>query len=390
LAQAMTGGSHAPDQAAMADQTVPLLDLRGQYAPLRDRIREVIDRVCDDQLFILGPEVAALEDEVATVFGVRHGIGVSSGTDALLVSLMAAGVGPGDEVVTTAYSFFATAGVIVRLGATPVFVDVDPDSLNIDPVAATAAIGDRTRAIVPVHLFGRSAALQPFLEDARQRGIVVVEDAAQSLGTREPDGTPARLRGDYGCISFFPTKNLGAFGDAGMVVTDDEDLARLVRQLRMHGEHRKYYHERVGGNFRMDALQAAILRVKLPHLDAWVDGRRRNAARYRDLFAEAGLSGLATLPEDAPGHSYNQFVIRVDRRDELQSFLTDRGVGTAIYYPVPLHLQECFAHLGYAEGDLPISEAVAKDSLAIPIYPELDERQQAYVVARIVEFFRGR
>jgi len=374
----------------MSDQVVPLLELRRQYAELRDEIRAAIDRVCDGQGFILGPEVTAFEWEVADLCDVRHGIGVSSGTDALLVALMAAGVGAGDEVITTSYSFFATAGVIARLGAVPVFVDIDPASFNIDPVAATAAIGERTRAIVPVHLFGRTAESDPFLAEARRRGIAVVEDAAQSLGAREADGTPARLRGDSGCFSFFPSKNLGGFGDGGMVVTDDDELAASLRQLRAHGARRKYHHDRVGGNFRLDALQAAVLRVKLPHLDRWVDARCRNAARYRALFADAGLGDVITLPGDTRGHSYNQFVIRAERRDELQAHLGEHGIGTAIYYPVPLHLQECFQGLGYAEGDLPESEAAAKESLAIPIYPELEEAQQAYVVDRIAEFCEAR
>lgn len=365
---------------------VPLLDLQAQYATIREEMRAAIDRVCDVQRFILGPEVAALEEEIARFCGARHAIGVSSGTDALLMALMALGIGPGDEVLTTPYSFFATAGVVARLGARPVFVDIDPTTFNLDTSAVAARVTARTKAIVPVHLFGRCAELAPLLEAARARGIVVVEDAAQAIGARDEQGRQAGTLGRMGCFSFFPSKNLGAFGDAGMVVTNDEQLAETLRALRVHGGTTKYHYQLIGGNFRLDALQAAVLRVKLPYLTAWTAARRANAERYRTLFAEAGLADRVVLPADAPGHIYHQFVIRVPERDRLQGFLRDHGVETAIYYPLPLHLQECFQYLGYRSGDFPHAEAVAGDSLALPIYPELTEGQQRYIVGRIREF----
>lgn len=358
---------------------VPLLDLKAQYAPIRDEILEAVTRVCDSQQFILGPEVAAFEKEVAEFCGVRHAIGLSSGTDALLVALMAIGVGPGDEVVTTAFSFFATAGVIARLGARPVFVDIEPRSFNIDPDAVAAAITPRTRAIMPVHLFGRCCDMDPIMQVARARGIVVIEDAAQAIGARDGQGRQAGTIGDIGCFSFFPSKNLGAFGDAGLAVTNDTTLAERLRMLRVHGSHPKYYHRLVGGNFRLDAIQAAVLRVKLRYLDKWSAARRANAARYRELFAADSVPDVV-LPEDVPGHIYNQFVVRVSRRDALRKAVTEAGVGTEIYYPVPLHLQECFASLGWKEGSLPESETAAAQVLALPIYPELTADQQAHVV----------
>ncbi|MBI2877029.1 MAG: DegT/DnrJ/EryC1/StrS family aminotransferase [Candidatus Tectomicrobia bacterium] len=366
---------------------VPLLDLKAQYAPLRSEIREAIDRVCDAQQFILGPEVAALEGEVAAFCGVRFAIGVSSGTDALLVALMALGIGPGDEVITTPYTFFATAGVIARLGARPVFVEIDPASFNLDARAIPERITSRTKAILPVHLFGRCAEMDPILRVARERGIAVVEDAAQAIGTRDDQGRQAGTLGDIGCFSFFPSKNLGAFGDGGMAITNEERLAETLRVLRVHGSQPKYYHRLVGGNFRLDALQAAVLRVKLRYLAGWTAARRANAQWYRDLFQEMGLIGRVRLPEDVPGHIYNQWVIRVPERDRLQRFLQERDVGSEVYYPLPLHLQECFQGLGYQEGDFPEAEAAARDSLALPIYPELTEAQQRYVVRQIQEFY---
>lgn len=368
---------------------IPLLDLRVQYATIRGEVRAAIDRVCESQQFILGPEVSALEQEIAALCGVRFGVGMSSGTDALLAALMGIGVGPGDEVITTTYSFFATAGVIARLGATPVFVDIDPRTYNLDTEAALARITPRTKAIVAVHLFGRCADLDLIIEAAAAHGITVIEDAAQALGARDGAGRAAGAIGHMGCYSFFPTKNLGGFGDGGMVVTSDVELAETLRTLRAHGSRPKYYHRVVGGNFRLDALQAAVLRVKLKHLSSWTRARRTNADRYRSLFEEMGLTDRIALPEDVPGHIYNQFVIRVERRDDLRALLTERGVGTEVYYPVPLHLQECFRSLGYRNGDLPRAEAAARESLALPIYPELLEGQQRYVVSQIGERQRG-
>ena len=366
---------------------VPLLDLTAQYATIRDEVRAAIDRVCDSQQFILGPEVKALEREIAAYCGARFAVGMSSGTDALLAALLALGIGPGDEVITTTYSFFATAGVIARLGARPVFVDIEPDSFNIDPRQVPAKITPRTRAIMPVHLFGRCADMDPILEAARARGIPIVEDAAQAIGAFDQAGRKAGSIGALGCFSFYPTKNLGAFGDAGMVVTNDPDLAERLRLVRVHGAKPKYHHKIVGGNFRLDALQAAVLRVKLKHLDAWTQARRANAERYCVLFKEAGLIGQVTLPEDVPGHIYNQFVIRILERDCLQAFLKDQGVGTEVYYPAPLHLQECFANLGHGPGAFPEAERAAQDSLAVPIYPELTEAQQYHLVGQIRGFF---
>ncbi|MPZ76501.1 MAG: aminotransferase class V-fold PLP-dependent enzyme [Deltaproteobacteria bacterium] len=362
---------------------VPLLDLQAQYAPIRAEIRAAMDRVCDAQHFILGPEVSALEEEVAQFCGARFGVGVSSGTDALLVALMAAGVGPGDEVITSSFTFFATAGVIVRLGARPVFVDIDAGTFNLKSEEVQTKLTSCTKAIVPVHLFGLCAELSSILEIAGDRGIHVIEDAAQAIGAGDRLGRSAGTIGDMGCFSFFPSKNLGAFGDAGMIVTNDADLAESLRVLRVHGGKPKYYHRVVGGNFRLDALQAAVLRVKLKHLTAWTEARRRNAQRYRELFAESGLQSQVTLPQDTPGHIYNQFVIRVPRRDELRSFLRQNGVETEIYYPVPLHLQDCFADLGYRKGELPESEKAAAQVLALPIYPELLMEQQRHVVEQI-------
>jgi dTDP-4-amino-4,6-dideoxygalactose transaminase len=367
---------------------VPLLDLKAQYATIRSEIRMAIDRVCESQHFILGPEVTALEEAVAMFSGARFAIGVSSGTDALLMALMAVGVGPGDEVVTTSYSFFATAGVIARLGARPVFVDIDPQTFNLDAQSVPGSLTSRTKAILPVHLFGRCAEMDPIVAAASEHGIRVIEDAAQAIGARDDCGRQAGTIGHIGCFSFFPSKNLGAFGDAGMVVTDDEELAEALRVLRVHGSNPKYYHRIVGGNFRLDALQAAILRVKLRYLTDWSAARRKNARRYRWLFEEMGLVEWALLPEDASGHIYNQFVIRVPERNRLQTFLREQGVETEVYYPLPLYLQECFQGLGYRYGDFPQAEAAAIGSLALPIYPELTEHQQRYVIDRIREFYQ--
>lgn len=374
----------------MTPMHVPLLDLKAQYSTIRDEVVAALARVCDSQQFILGREVEQLEQELAARLGVRHAVGVSSGTDALLVALMALGIGPGDEVVTPTYSFFATAGSVARLGARPVLVDVDPVTYNLDPKAVAAAITPRTRAIVPVHLFGQSAELGPIVELARARGVVVIEDAAQAIGATY-HGVPVGGIGEVGCFSFFPSKNLGAFGDGGLVTTNDAAIADRVRLLRGHGMQPKYYHRFVGGNFRLDALQAAVLRVKAPYLAEWTEARRRNADRYRARFAAHGVAGVG-LPVEAPGcrHVYNQFVVRVPERDRLRAFLAEDGIGTEIYYPVPFHLQECFAGLGYREGAFPHAEAAARETLALPIYGELSEAQQDHVVSSIARFLEAR
>ncbi len=361
---------------------VPLLDLQAQYRPLRDEILAAMARVADSQRFIGGPEVDALERELADDLGVAHAVGLSSGTDALLVALMALGIGPGDEVITPTFSFFATAGCVTRLGATPRFVDIDPVTLNLDPAAAVAAITAQTKAIIPVHLYGQCADMDPILEEAGRCGIPVIEDAAQAIGATYK-GRQAGTMGTAGCFSFFPSKNLGAFGDAGLFTTNDAALAAEARLLRNHGAEPKYLHRRIGGNFRLDALQAAILRVKRPHLGAWSDARRRNADRYDRLFAERGAAvGLPARAADRH-HIFNQYVVRIDQRDEVRRELDAHGIGTEIYYPVPFHLQECFAPLGYRERDFPLAEAAAADVLALPIYGELTEAQQEEVVAAL-------
>jgi dTDP-4-amino-4,6-dideoxygalactose transaminase len=370
-------------------ERVPLLDLRAQYESMRDDIDEAIRRVVESQHFILGPEVEALEREIADYCGTTHAVGVSSGTDALLVALMALGVGPGDEVITTPFTFFATAGTVARLGARTVFVDIEPDTFNIDAARIEAALSPRTKAIIPVHLFGRVADMDTVMRLAGSAGVAVIEDAAQAIGAYDAAGRRAGAIGDIGAFSFFPSKNLGAFGDAGMVTTSDESLARLMRQLRVHGMEPKYFHSMVGGNFRLDALQAAVLRVKLRRLDTGHDGRRRNAARYRELFAQAGIEQV-TLPQDVPGHIYNQFVIRVPQRDALRDHLSARAIGTEIYYPLPLHMQACFAGLGYQEGDFPHAERAAREVLALPIYPELEDAALQRVVASIADFYAAR
>ena len=363
---------------------VPLLDLTAQWAALRPDVLAALTRVCDSQRFILGAEVEAFEREMAAMLDVDHAIGVSSGTDALLVALMALGIGPGDEVVTSTYSFFATAGTIARAGARPVLVDIDPTTFNLDPDAVASAITPRTKAIMPVHLYGQCADMDALMQVSAQHGVPVIEDAAQAIGSRYR-GRQAGTFGSAGCFSFFPSKNLGAFGDAGLVTTRDAAVAERLRLLRNHGAEQQYYHRVIGGNFRIDALQAAVLRVKAPHLAGWTLKRRGNADRYRALFREAGLDGRVGLPVEAPGceHIYNQFVIRVSGRDRVKQALAARRVGSAIYYPVPFHLQECFAHLGYREGQFPHAEAAARDTLALPIYPELTAAQQAYVVGAI-------
>jgi dTDP-4-amino-4,6-dideoxygalactose transaminase len=371
-----------------SDVAVPLLDLTAQYRPIREDLLGAITRVCDSQRFIMGAEVEALERELATHIGVAHAIAVSSGTDALLAALMALGVGPGAEVITPTYSFFATAGCVSRLGATPVFVDIDPVTFNADPGAMARAVTRRTRAILPVHLFGLCADMDAILASATAAGVPVIEDAAQAIDARDR-GRPAGTMGLMGCFSFFPSKNLGAFGDGGLVTTDDAPLAAELRLLRNHGAEPKYVHARVGGNFRLDALQAAVLRVKLPHLDGWTDARRRNADRYRVLFAEAGLDSTVRLPSEPAGfrHIYNQFVILAPRRDDLRAHLLRRRVQTEVYYPVPFHRQVCFSDVASAIHEFPHADRAADTSLALPIYGELTEEQQRHVVASIAEFY---
>lgn len=383
---------------------VPLLDLKAQYDTLKSEIEPAIRAVCDSQRFVLGPEVSELEARIAEYSQARHGIGVSSGTDALLVALMALDVGAGDEVVTSPYTFFATAGTIARLGARPVFCDIESDTFNLSADAVETFLTERcerrgsdlvnrdtggiVKAIMPVHLYGQMADMVRFEGLAAEHKLHVVEDAAQAIGAELNDGRRAGSVSDIGCFSFFPTKNLGAFGDAGMCVTSNPVLAEKLEVLRVHGGKPKYYHTLIGGNFRLDALQAAVLLVKLGRLDDWTARRQVNAAHYRSLFEAAGLEERVTPPVERAGrHIYNQFVIRVPRRDELRAFLTEHGIGTEIYYPVSLHEQECFAYLGHAPEDLPVSSRAAAETLALPIYPELGEAEREYVVERIGAFF---
>jgi dTDP-4-amino-4,6-dideoxygalactose transaminase len=390
----------------MADQiTVPLLDLKAQYASIRDEIAPVVEEVIESQWFIMGPTVKALEEDIASYCGVKHAIGCASGTDAILLALMALGVEAGDEVICPSYTFFATAGTIHRIGAKPVFADIDPVTYNLDPdsVRAAAKRCTRLKAIMPVHLFGQAVDMDAYLELGRELNVPIIEDAAQAIGTEDVGGVRAGTRGTIGCFSFFPSKNLGAFGDGGVCTTNDDELAESLGILRVHGGKPKYYHRVVGINSRLDALHAAVLRVKLKHLDAWTAGRQANAAWYDEAFTKAGATTSATpltdggFPLRTPApvdpatrsrHIYNQYVVRVpaELRDELRDELKDRGVGTEIYYPVPLHRQECFEYLGMGDGTLPQSEAAARETIALPIYPELTEQQKTHVVGVIVEF----
>jgi len=367
-------------------QPIPLLDLKAQHSTIRDEVRAAIDRVVDSQHFILGPELDAFETEVAQYCGAAHAIGVSSGSDALLISLMAADIGPGDEVITTAYSFFASAGAIARVGATPIFVDIRADDYNIDPQRVEAAVTSRTRALLPVHLFGQTAEMGPIMDVAQKYKLVVIEDAAQAIGA-EYRGLRAGSIGDLGCFSFYPSKNLGGFGDGGLVTTNDANLAERLRLLRGHGAKPKYHSRMIGGNFRLDALQAAILRVKLRHLDEWTSGRRRNAERYRSLLG--GLapqdSRLVVAPAEMPErrHVYNQFVIRTREREALRAHLNQARIGSEVYYPIPLHLMDAFSYLGEKPGAYPESESAAAESLALPIYAELTADMQRRVATTI-------
>lgn len=388
--------THTPDSKlgtrGSEPTPVPLLDLQAQYRPLAEPILAAIREVVEAQRFVLGPAVERLEGEIASLLGVSYAVGCASGTDALLLALRALDVEPGDEVVTSPFTFFATAGAIHNVGGRPVFADIDPETFNLDPEAAEAAVGERTRALVPVHLFGQMAPMEAFRSLADRRGLGLLEDAAQAIGAGQRlasggEATTGTL-GDVCAFSFFPSKNLGAFGDGGMVVTGDEGLAQRLMRLRVHGGRQMYHHEEVGYNSRLDALQAAVLSVKLPHLEGWSEARRRNAAYYDEALA--GLDEVA-VPRVAPGNTsiYNQYTIRVRGavREDLQRHLAERGIGTAVYYPVPLHLQECFAYLGHREGDFPEAERAAREVLSLPVFPELEEAQLAQVAVAIRAFF---
>lgn len=362
---------------------VPLLDLKAQYASIKPEVDRAIAEVMESQHFILGPKVEECEKAIAAYSNCAFGIGVSSGSDALLACLMAEEIGPGDEVITTPYTFFATVGAISRLGATPVFVDIDPATYNINSSHIEAKVTKKTRAIVPVHLYGQTADLDPIMQVAEKHGLVVIEDAAQAIGA-EYKVRRAGSIGHYGCFSFFPSKNLGCAGDGGMIVTNDAKRAEKLKVLRAHGSKPKYYHKVVGGNFRLDALHAAVVTAKLSHLDGWTAGRQRNAKLYDELFS--GFNKVERPAVVESRHIFNQYVIRVAERDKLQAFLKEKGVGTEVYYPVPMHIQECFAYLGCKEGDFPESERAAKHTLALPIYPELSKEQIKYVAECVKEF----
>jgi dTDP-4-amino-4,6-dideoxygalactose transaminase len=377
---------------------VPLLDLQAQYATIRNEVSAAVASVFDSQHFVLGAEVQALEEEIARYSQTKFAVGCASGSDALLLALMSCGVGAGDEVITTPFSFFATAGAVARLGAKPVFVDIEAQTFNINPDLIADAITERTKAIMPVHLYGQCAEMDRLIEISRQPNgngppIPIIEDAAQAIGA-EDRGRRAGSMGTIGCLSFYPSKNLGGAGDGGMLVTNDLEHARRLHMLRVHGEETKYHHKVVGINSRLDALQAAVLRVKFPHLDDWSTGRQRKSQHYELMFGDAGLNEKIELPfvRRNARHIFHQYVIRVrdGKRDALREHLRERGVGTDVYYPVPLHLQECFQYLGYKEGDFPIAEQAAKETLALPVYPELTDEQQDYVVSTIAKFFAER
>lgn len=375
---------------------VPLLDLKPQLTSLRDEIYRAVQGVIESQHFILGPEVARFEEEIAAFVGATHAIGCASGTDALILSLAALGVGPGDEVITTPFSFFATASCAVKVGATPRFVDILPGTFNLDPAAVERALTPKSAAILPVHLFGQCAAMDPLLAIAERAHLPIVEDACQSLSATyrlDAGGKPAQAgaMGELGCYSFFPSKNLGGFGDGGLIATSDDTLAKDLRTLRVHGESERYHHRVVGWNSRLDALQAAVLRVKLPHVSAWSSARAKNAEEYDRLFGQTRLVGAehVRLPERDPkaGHIFNQYTIRARERDRLAAHLTERSIGWGIYYPVPLHLQECFRYLGHREGDFPESERASREVLSLPVYPELTSSQLQQVVGAIADFY---
>jgi dTDP-4-amino-4,6-dideoxygalactose transaminase len=368
---------------------VPLFDLKPQYSIIRDEVRDALDRILDSQQFVLGSEGNALEAEVARYCQTKFAVGCASGSDALLLALMSLRIGSGDEVITTSFTFFATGAAITRLGARPVFVDIDEHTFNMDIARVEAAITPRTKAIIAVHIYGQCVDMDPLLEIAARHGIPIIEDTAQAIGAEDSDRRAGSM-GTIGCLSFYPSKNLGAAGDAGMLVTNAEEHERRLRMLHVHGEQQKYYHDEVGVNSRLDEIQAAVLRIKLPHLEDWIRGRQQKAARYESMFAAAGLNENIRAPfVRADGrHVYHLFVIRVgDQSDALRAHLSAHGVGNGVYYPVPLHLQKCFSYLGYQRGDLPRAEAAAAETVALPLYPELTESQQEYVVSTIANFF---
>ena len=361
---------------------VKLLDLVAQYAPIREEIRKAIDEVCDAQSLILGPTVARFEKNLAAYCGTKHAIGVTSGSDALLVALMAIGVKPGDEVICPTFTFFATASCVSRLCAKPVFVEIEPNTFNMDPAKIEKAITKKTKAIIPVHLFGQMARVEEINQIAVKHGVLVIEDAAQAIGAKR-FGKPACSMGHVGCLSFYPTKNLGAFGDAGAVCTNDDALADRIRLLREHGMRPRYYYKEIGGMFRMAAIQAAVLDVKLKYLNQWHEARRRHAAMYDQLLAGSKIQ--TPRIEEGNYSIYNQYVVRVSNRDKVKEHLTSKGIGSEIYYPMPLHVQECFANLGYKPGDFPISEKACQEVLALPVYPELPEEQVRYVAEEMLK-----
>lgn len=385
---------------------VPLLDLKSQYLSMKDELDAALIGVAESTAYIMGPAVKKMEEEMAQFLGSKYAVGVSSGTDALLLALMAIGVGKDDEVIMPTYSFFATAGVVARLNAVPVLVDSDPVTFNIDPAQIEAKITSKTKAIIPVHLYGQSADMEPIMAIAKKHNLRVIEDGAQAISVQYKDGRQVGNIGDIGCFSFFPSKNLGCFGDGGLVVTNDDELIDTIRIMRVHGGKPKYYHKVIGGNFRLDSIQAAVLSVKLPHLNDWSAKRRENAAYYTKLLIEAGLAeetgrikfddkNKVLIPKavyEGPGlvnyHIYNQYVLRVERRNALRAFLTEKGIGNEVYYPVPFHRQECFAHLNLKDEDYPVANCAATDSFAIPIYPELTKEMMEYVVASIAEFIK--
>jgi dTDP-4-amino-4,6-dideoxygalactose transaminase len=376
------------ENSSAATAPFDFLDLRAQFATIRDEVMQAVTQVFESQYFILGPEVKLLEDEVAAKLGSKFAIGCASGTDALILSLLSAGIGRGDEVITTPFSFIATAGSIAYVGAKPVFVDIDPVTFNLNPALLEAAITANTRAIMPVHLFGLPADMDPILAIARTRNLAIIEDAAQAIGSRYADRFTGTF-GDFGCFSFFPSKNLGGAGDGGMITTNDPAIAERLQMLRVHGSRKKYFHEMIGTNSRLHALQAAVLRVKLRHLAAWQQGRQNRADRYRRLFESAGLSTFIAAPPRPPAkfeHVYNQFTIRSSRRDDLKAFLHSAGVPSEIYYPLCIHLQKAFAYLGHAPGDFPESEKASREVLSLPVYPELPDAQQDRVFQAIADF----
>ena len=364
---------------------VPILDLKAQYATIKDEVMQAISEVCESQFFALGPAVAKLEERIAEYCDSKYAIAVSSGTDALIVSLMALEIKPGDEVITTPFTFFATAGSIVRVGAKPVFVDVDADSHNIDPSGIEEKITEKTRAIIPVHLFGQAAQMKPIMEIAQKHNLAVIEDAAQAIGASQ-DGIKCGNFGDCGCFSFYPTKNLGGYGDGGLVTTNKESLAEKIRILRNHGQNPRYFYKMIGGNFRLDGIQGAILNVKLRYLESWNEKRRQNAALYDSIFAD---SPVGRPKIDANNISiYHHYTVTVPERDELQKFLTENKIGSAVFYPKPLHLQECFSDLGYKPGDFIVAERLCNEVLSLPVYPELSPDEIEYVAETVLQFYR--